>query len=236
MQLSAPSSWKNTEDPQSLAQAAITAALTNKWQEAVKINEKILARDKINIEALNRLARALSCLGQIQKAEKTYKKVLDNDPYNIIALKNMDKLSKSNGHGSAQVSNGQTYSTYENQNINLSQVFLDEPGKTKLVTLLNLAPPAILASLNCGDRLVINPKNHSISVASNEGVYLGAFPDDLAHRLLAFISGGNEYEAYVKSSSTKNLTIFVRETVRSAKFGNQPSFHSKTSLFDDDSK
>ena len=83
--------------PQQLAQAAITAALTGAWQEAIKLNEKILAGDKTNVEALNRLARAQMCMGEHQKAHKSYKKVLEIDPYNIIALKNMEKLEKKLG-------------------------------------------------------------------------------------------------------------------------------------------
>lgn len=221
--------WEN------LAGAAITAALTANWQEAVKLNVKILTQDRTNVEALNRLARAYGCLGQIKKAQNIYKKVIEQDPYNIIALKNMEKLAKTaaNGHTSP---NSSIQARPTGSGLNLSQVFLDEPGKTKLVNLLNLAPPSILASLNCGDKLVINPKNHAISVAAGDGTYLGAFPDDLAHRLLAFIAGGNAYEAFVKSASTKNLIIFVRETIRSAKFGNQPSFATRVSLFDEDAK
>ncbi len=212
---------KNSQDPDILATAAITAALASHWQEAVKINEKILTSANNDVEALNRLARARVCLGETTKAQKTYKKVLEIDPYNIIALKNMEKLGKTNG---ISKTNGAA-------NINLSQVFLYEPGKTKLVNLLNLAPPTILASLNCGDQVKLNPKNHSISIISENGTYLGAFPDDFAHRLLSLISGGNQYEVYVKSATLKTLTVLIRETERSVKFANQPSFQSQNSNF-----
>lgn len=231
------------QSSESLAQAAITAALTAHWQEAVKINQKILSRQKDDVEALNRLARAYSCLGQITKAQNIYKKVLAVDAYNIIALKNIEKLRKSNGFGHAPngQTNGSSHKLSEdalntNGTTNLLQLFLDEPGKTKLVNLLNLAPPSVLASLNCGEKLVLNPKNHSLTVSSQSGTYVGAFPDDLAHRLLAFISGGNEYEAFVKSASTKNLIIFIRETLRSSKFGNQPSFATRINLFEESPK
>ncbi|HSX18757.1 MAG TPA: tetratricopeptide repeat protein [Candidatus Saccharimonadales bacterium] len=226
----------STTDPsahisqESLAQSAIVAALSSNWQEAIKLNEKILKGDKTNTEALNRLARAQACTGDYQKAQKTYKKVLEVDPYNIIALKNIEKLEKS-GPNNIHISNGNTQTNVHS--VNLSRVFLDEPGKTKLVSLLNLAPPSVLASLNCGDQLMINPKNHAISVATQSGTYLGAFPDDLAHKLIGFITGGNKYDAYVKSSTTKNLTIFVREIQRSTKFQNQPSFQNRISVFED---
>ena len=227
-------SANSLESLESLAQEAIAAALNCNWSHAQKINEKLLSRDEGNVEALNRLARAQACLGFIPKALKTYKKVLLVDPFNIIALKNIDKLSKSNGTflvpQNGMGSNGQ------NSPINISKVFLDEPGRTKLVNLLNLAPPAILAGLNCGDKLEINPKNHSISVCLENGTYLGAFPDDLAHRLISFIAGGNKYEAYVRSNTTKSLTVFVREVLRSEKFGNQPTFQTKVSFFDEEPK
>lgn len=222
-------------NPQFLAQAAITAAITGAWQEAVKLNEKILTSDSINIEALNRLARAQTCTGQALKAQKTYKKVLELDPYNVIAQKNLEKLQRTVPAG-VKLTNGIDQTANLVPTINLSQIFLDEPGKTKIVNLLNLAPPSTLATLNCGDQLVLNPKNHSIVITSQSGTYLGAFPDDLAHRLIAFISGGNRYEAYVKNATIKNLAIFVRETQRSAKFGNQPSFHAHSSLFDEENK
>lgn len=231
MQSVAPGSKDQDPSAKALAQAAITAALTSNWKEAVSINEKILLKTKDDVEALNRLARAYSCMGEIQKAQKTYKKVLEIDPYNIIALKNMDKISKTNG--ALQNTNGHLI-TNSNSQTNLSSVFLYEPGKTKIVSLLNLAPASQLATLNCGDKLEINPKNHSISVSTQSGVYLGAFPDDLAHRLISLIGGGNQYEAYIKCVTPKILTIFIREVVRSPKFINQPSFQTQNSNFFDE--
>lgn len=213
-----------------LAQTAIAAALSADWPQAVKINEKILRITSDDVEALNRLARAYFCLGQLPKALKNYKKALSLDPHNLIARKSLDKVASFRGNGE----NGQSHKTNghrdpsPNGQVNLSQIFLDEPGRTKLVSLLNLAPPAILALTNCADQVVLNPKNHSITVSNLEGTYLGAFPDDLAHRLLTLIAAGNQYQAYVRSCTTKSLTIFVRETIRAQKFANQPSFQSRS--------
>ena len=225
---------------QDLAQAAIVAALAAHWQEAVKLNEQIIASQKDNIEALNRLARAYYFLGEAQKAQKLYKRALELDPYNIIALKNLDKINKvflriektAKGNGNSTVKNGHT--NYIPTTTNLSQIFLYEPGKTKVVNLLNLAPPSVLVSLSCGDQVFLNPKNHAITILNSEGIYLGAFPDDLAHRLLSFISAGNQYEAFVKCATLKVLTIFVKETKRGPKFAAQPSFQSKNNSFFDE--
>lgn len=223
--LQTQSLWQETADTSLLTQMAVDAALSSNWSEAASINEKIISLDTTDLEALNRLAHAYVCLGNKDKAKSTYNKVLQADPYNIIATKNIDKISKMNGH---TITSGQP-------NGNLSDIFLFEPGKTKIINLLNLAPPAILANLNCGDKLTLIQKRHSVTINSLDGTYLGALPDDLAHRLIGFITGGNKYEAYVKCATPKVLTVFIRESERAAKFTNQPSFaDGGKSIYTDD--
>ena len=212
--------WQNIASKDSLSQLAIETALSGQWGQAVKINKKILKIDTTDINTLNRLGHAYICLGQKGKAKKIYKQILGIDPYNIIARKNMEKVARQNGQ-----SNGN--GNIQKETNNPSSVFLYEPGKTKIINLLNLAPPAVLCSLNCGDKILFNPKKHAISITTSDEVYLGALPDDLAHKLLTFIAGGNKYEAYIKSVGSKILTIFIREIFRSEKFLNQPSFKDK---------
>lgn len=223
------SNWQKEEDIDILTQFAIEAALTSDWNEATKINQKILEASKDNIEALNRLAKAQCSQGEIVKAQKTYKKVLEIDPYNIIAQKNLEKLSKvtepKNGNSNH---NGNE----KTKTPNLSTVFLFEPGKTKVINLLNLAPPCVLAILNCGDRVEMNLKKHSICITTSDGTYLGALPDDLSHKLLTYIAGGNQYEAYIKYATIKMLTVYIKEVKRSQRFINQPSFQEKRKLQD----
>lgn len=223
-----PKSWQETEDAEILATLACQAALVSDWDQAAKINQKILSRSKDNVEAINRLAKAYVCLGNIDKAKELYAKTLELDPYNVIATKNLEKIQKSNGMANHAPQPAIT------SGVNLSDLFLYEPGKTKIINLLNVAPPQVLASLNCGDKLQINPKNHSITLTTGYGVYLGALPDDLAHRLLAMLDGGNQYEAYVKSATIKTVTIFIREVQRSEKFINQPSFQNSNYTFTED--
>lgn len=227
-----PDDWHRVTDCEILARLATSAALSANWQEAAKINQKILTFIQNDVEALNRLARAFACLGHAQKAVKLYKKALEIDPYNTIARKNLDKITKADGNSngkSATITSGPGTSS----SLNPTSLFLFEPGKTKVVTLLNIAQPSVLSTLTSGEKLVINPKNHSVTIASSAGVYLGALPDDLAHRLLGFIAGGNIYEAYVKSATPKSLSVVIRETFRSPKFVNQPSFQANSHLYFD---
>src|SRR3989344_6095757 len=218
-------------DIESLSRMAITAAASLNWEEAAKINQKILKIADNSVETLNRLAKACISLGATQKAQKFYKKALNLDPYNIIAKRNLEKITKANGNGIAKSTNGHVQKTQ----VNLSTLFLFEPGKTKIINLLNLAPPQILATVSCGDEVSLNPKKHSVAVSTSDGVYLGALPDDLAHKLISYIDGGNKYEAYVKCATTKILTIFIKEVYKGQKFTNQPSFSPSPGQFAYDS-
>lgn len=222
-QTTAPLTSQNLEV---LTKLAIEAAVTSDWSQATKLNQKILTLEENNVEALNRLAKAYMCTGNIEKAQKSYKKVLELDQYNVIARKNVEKINKipANSAKSSKVRASSQSVTHSDTHTNLSSIFLLEPGKTKTINLLNLASPAVLAILNCGDKVEIIQKKHAITITTSEDIYLGALPDDVAFKMLGLIGGGNKYEAYVKSATTKSLTIFIREIERSARYAHQPSF------------
>lgn len=205
-----------------LVKLAIEAASISNWTEAIKLNNEILGFQKDNVEALNRLGKAYSCLGNLKKSREAYKKVVAIDPYNLIALKNLERISKTDKLP-ANGASGYHHNGHTNTNPT-NNIFLYEPGKTKVIGLLNLSSPVVLATLNFGDKLRINTKRHSANLATQEGIYLGALPDDFAHSLISFIEGGNQYEAYVKFVSPKSLIVVIKEIFRSPKFDNQPSF------------
>src|SRR3989344_5399770 len=107
--------------PLSLNQKAIDAALDCRWEEALKLNKKILKVEPQNVDALARLARVNMELGKFNLAKKFYSEVLQYDPYNPIAIKNL-KIIKS------FKSNNQNLN--RNSSVNLSpSLFLQEPGK-----------------------------------------------------------------------------------------------------------
>lgn len=201
--------------PSNLPQEAIDKALVQDWDGAVAVNSEILKIEEENIDALNRLAFAYAKLGVIDKAKRFYQKVLKLDPYNPIAAKNIKKLTTAK--------NGVTKST----NTHMSPLmFLEEPGKTKIVALVNLAPEKTLSMVSAGQEVFLKEKRHCLEVRDSENVYLGALPDDLSFKLIKFLSGGNTYHTVVKSIAKNQLIIFLRETNRGKKFVNQPSFVS----------
>lgn len=195
---------------------AIEAALDCRWEEALKINKKIIKLDPQNIDALNRQAKAYIELGKPNLAKKYYSEVIKIEPYNPIALKNL-KIMKA-----FKCSNQSIPSSAHNK---LSpSLFLQEPGKTKMVNLLKVAEPQKLSSVFCGMKVEMAIKNRKITIVDSNGNYLGVLPDDINHHLLRLFKGGNKYDLFVKSIRVNSLSVIIKETFRSKRFKNQPSF------------
>lgn len=206
---------ENSSPPaRSLPQQAISAALNCLWEKALGLNRQILKLDPRNLDALSRLGRASFELGKLEQAKKYYNLALKVDPYNPIALKNLKILKVSKGDGKVQLNHSP---------INPS-MFLHEPGKTKMVTLLKVAEPQKLSNLYPGMSVILTTHNRNISVADMQNQYLGILPDDISFLLIKLIKGGNKYEAIIKSVRVNGLSVIIRESFRASKFKNRPSF------------
>ena len=194
------------------AQMAVNLALSGNWKEAIKINLEIVKENPEDTEALCRLARAYTELGKITLAKDATKKVLEIDPVNTIALKFQEKLKtakKTVAQPSSQTS---------------PESFLEETGKTKLVTLLNIGKKEVYENLDPGEEVKLFSYSHKVSVNTMDGAYLGKVPDDVAARLKNLIKMGNKYQILIKSIEPKEITVFIREMERSPKVGNVASF------------
>jgi tetratricopeptide (TPR) repeat protein len=199
---------------------AIQAALSQNWKEAIKLNTVMVKHDGGNIDALNRLGYAYVKTGQMQLAKKAFNKVIAIDEYNQIAQKNLKKLATI---GAKTIASSEGYAPVS------PMAFLEEPGITKLVECVHLAPSNILAAISAGQEVSLMPKNHTVEVRLGGKTYLGALPDDLAFKLIKLTAAGNTYLALVKTVGKNTLTVLLRELTRGRKFAHQPSFISTTS-------
>jgi tetratricopeptide (TPR) repeat protein len=199
----------------SLAQKAISFALQCQWKEAVQANLEILRETPEDVDALNRLARAYSELGKLNEAKATAQKVLDIDPVNTIAQKCLDKWKslKAGDKGAARTVD--------------PEAFLEEPGKTKIVNLLNPGDAKVIGGLDSGDEVKLLVAPHRISVVTPDGKYIGRLPDDLAARLKNLIKSGNKYRVLVKSIEPKEIDVFIRETEKGEGVKNVSSFSTE---------
>ncbi len=204
-----------------LKNQAIQTALNGNWKEAISLNQAILEENPEDVDALNRLAYAFSSLGDLKQAKNLYQKVLTMDAHNPIATRNVKRL---NGNGNLKSNQGIALS--------LSNLFIEEPGKTKIVELINIADKKTVTQLRCGEKIDLNVKRMRIFVYDNQKQFIGMLPDDLSRRLIKFIEAGNEYEAYVKDLDNNRVVVFIHEVKRANRFKNQSSFLSpeKTKL------
>ncbi|MDP2637511.1 MAG: tetratricopeptide repeat protein [Candidatus Levybacteria bacterium] len=198
-----------------LKDKAIQAMLLGDWKNATLLNKSLLNENPNDIDALNRLAYIFTILGRIKDAKSTYKKVLKLDVLNQIASRNIKKLTDLDPE---KISNNEYPLKFVNQ------VFLEETGKTKIISLVNIAQPKVIAFLTTGQPLTISIKRSKIFVQDQNKQYLGVLPDDIGNRLIKLIKGGNTYITCIKSTNPHNVSVFIKEVKRASRYKDQPSF------------
>lgn len=195
-----------------IAQQAISSALSGNWEKALEYNEVILKDTPDNTDAMVRSAKALIELGNSDKAKKVLEKVIKIDPYNSIASKTLLKIDSSNKAGEI---------THNKIN---SEMFIEEPGKTKLTELTHLGDTNIILQLEPGDEVKIISAGRTISINTLNDKHVGRLSDSLSFRLKKLISDGFEFQAMVKSTTSDCVKIFIREVSKPEGFEKIMSF------------
>jgi tetratricopeptide (TPR) repeat protein len=183
------------------AREAIALAIQSRWEEAVEANQEIIEAFPNDVDAYNRLGRALMELGRYQEAREAYQKALAMDSHNQIARKNLARLDLLKEAAAAN----------ERHRVAL-HLFLQETGKAGIVNLIHLAPPKVLAHMAAGDQVYLRPSGQRLWVADAEGTSLGEVEPHYAVRLLELMKGGNQYSAAVASLKDKGIQVIIKET------------------------
>lgn len=194
-----------------LKSQAIQYALIGDWKNAITTNIQILEKDPNDLDTMNRLAFAYLSNTESDKAKELYEKVLTLDKQNPIAIRNLKRLNDPNSASKPQT---------------ITNSFIEEPGKTKVIDLLNIAEKNVISKLRSGEKLEITIKRSKLFILDTNGQFVGMLPDDICQRLIKFMEEGNEYEAHVRTVQSNKVSVLVRETKRAKKFKNQPSFVS----------
>lgn len=207
-----------------LEQHAIDAAVKSQWELAIEINQKILAEDSMNLGACLRLGFACLQVKKVTEAKEYYVKALEIQPKNNIAIEHLEKIAILGTKGKSNTSNA-------NLDPNL---FLEMPGKTKTVKLVNLGQKDELAGLNIGQEVELKEKKRRLEVRSLDGEYIGCLPDDVSRRLMHFVNEESVYKTYIKETSLNDVAIFIREISKGPKVMQYPSFPSNPQMFMND--
>ncbi|MEO5987077.1 MAG: tetratricopeptide repeat protein [Candidatus Limnocylindria bacterium] len=194
-----------TRQRRQLADAAIAHATRGEWEEAVTANRQLLELGP-DIDACNRLGKALAELGQPAKALEAYQQALERDATNRIAQRNIERLRvlmaankpATNGKGRP-----------EKAPVTL---FIEEMGKTGRARLINLAAPRVLAPLSAGDAISLKARGDEL-LASVGSTDIGSVEPRIAARLNKLIAAGNRYDAAITSihEGGGEVMIIIRE-------------------------
>jgi len=199
------------------ARQAVDLALQGRWQDAVDANKAILELSPDDVEAHNRLGRALLETGEYAAAKQAYARALEIDPYNAIARKNVKRLSEL----------GETAPKDDRRKV-VTDIFVEETSKARVVSLVNLGPREVLARKTPGEEVSLQVKGDSLTAQSDADEYLGEVDPKYGMRLAKLIRGGNQYIAAIKSLGSDpqedEVKILVREVYQHPSQARRPSF------------
>ena len=186
---------------------AIKLAMESKWEEAAHENQLILSVFSKDVDAHNRLGKALTELGRYADARASYGRAIELDPNNAIARKNLQRL-QSLGEVAPPAGEGR-------QKVD-PDLFIEETGKTGITQLQRPNRDGLRLS-TAGDKVELQRRGNGILVESSVGEYLGMVEPRLALRLARLMDSGNEYAAAVASISpnAEQGRIIIKETLQS---------------------
>ena len=196
---------------------AIALAMQSRWEEAIAINRSILEVFPQELEACNRLGKALSELGHNREAKTAFQSALEISPHNSIAKKNLERLMRL---GDETPRAGVRSNT-------APQVFIEDSVTSGVTTLLNLSSPDVLLKLAPGHPVQLEMGGNGLTITEPSGEYVGQVEPRLASRLGKLIKGGNTYTAAVRSVAENELTVMIREVYKDPSQADIVSFPSR---------
>jgi len=200
-----------------LENQAIEAAVNLKWDEAVKINKQIITIEKDNLDAHLRLGYALLQQNKLPQSKKMFNMVLKIQPKNNIAEDHLEKIA---------ILSKRKKKINGNQTVYDPELFIEIPGRTRTVHLVNLGQKEDIAGLNIGEQVMLKEKRRKLEVRSLSDSYIGSLPDDISKRLTYFIKENSNYFTHIKEMNLSDVVVFIRELSKGKKVKKYPSFPS----------
>ncbi len=184
------------------AEQAIALALQSRWEEAAAVNKSILRASPRDVDAHNRLGKALMELGRYADAREAYASALRFDPNNSIAKKNLNRLSHLN--------TAEETPAEPKERVDL-QFFIEETGKTGIAFLQELGSQAVLAKTTAGEPVQFRVEEGHLLAETARGEYLGLIEPRIGLRLVGLMEGGNRYAGALASVSENAVRIIIKE-------------------------
>jgi len=210
---------------QRLSKEAIDLALQGRWEEAEAVNRDIIEKFPSDVEAYNRVGRALTELGDFDGAKGAYFKALELAPDNVIAKKNLARLTSLSESMATLSSDPQKASTRRAQARRVAlDLFITEMGKAGVVNLHNMAPGEVLAKMGFGDQVYLEARGQHLIVVSQSGEYLGEVEPRQGLRLIKLMLGGNRYDVAILNVEEDKVQVIIKEVYQHPSQVGRPSF------------
>lgn len=190
-----------------LKAAAVAHALAGDWMDAVAVNRELLAADRSDVEAYNRLGKSLMELDRNAEAIEAYRAALKLNRHNRIARRNLERLEQAGGNSPAGRSSAPS--------AEMRRAMSAARGASITTPLVRCASSSVLAAVAKGERLELSPSAGGMRVTKVGGDYLGVIEPRLSRRIVKLIEGGNRYEATSEASTDGVFSVYVAEVYKS---------------------
>ena len=202
-----------------LSRDAISLALQGEWERAAQVNQLILD-SSADVDAMNRLGKALMELIRYGEAREVLDKVVSIAPYNIIAKKNLARLT--------QLENTPLTSRQVRKAGSAPQLFIEESGKSGTTLLQKVSTGQVVARIAPSESTDLVVENNTIKVYTRDNEYLGQIEPKLGRRLIRLMLGGNRYDSAIIGVNNQGIPKIIREIFRHRSLHNVCSFPTRT--------
>ena len=219
-----------------LSQEAVNLAVKGEWERATEVNIAILELFPTDVEAMNRLVKALIETGSYVDAQAALNQVREIAPYNNIAKKNRARLDQLTANPDLVKSET---SKQARKAAGASQTFIEESGKSAATVLRNSTSlrnsngRKTTVHLVSSDPVVLSREKNTVMVKTLDGQLLGQLEPKMANQLARLMDGGNKYSAVVVSVNDDGVSIMIRETFKHPSLQNMCSFPSQSAANSD---
>lgn len=193
--------------------------MEGRWEEAAEVNRQIVAQSPRDVDAHNRLGKALSEIGRLDEALAAYRAALGIDPGNMIARRNLERLEQSGAASGTEPSAAEPPLPGVR-----ARVFIEEVGKTYVTDLVRPAGAGVLAHVAPADEVELRTEGNTVQVHDLLGNRLGQLEPRIARRLIALFAHGNRYKAYVVARTANTVRVILREVYRNPEAPEAVSF------------
>ena len=215
------------DDYGDLVDDAVRHALDGKWHDAADLNRQCIAIRPNDVEAHNRLAKALIETGRYADARGIVENALRLSPANRIANRHMERLGQLDGRVPRLSSVPQRQR---------AAGFIADASRTTVAEVEQPAADSVMAVVSPGNVLKLEHSGARLAVLAQSGERIGLLELRLSQRLARLIDGGNEYEVTLAKAGQAGIAVMIVETKRAPALAGTPSFppHMQNTLADFD--